>query len=167
MAKTTHIDQVRRIWKATFKKVTGFPRNTPDDVILRFTDSPDDWMQYFASTTEIKCKQRFEKYDQKICDQTKKPCKTDKKIVKAMPSNLPKIYSLASHLCPTHRVRLEHQHFCKHIGEKYDELIVNLFASCPKHLNHDDVNQRIKDEYDSLIKEIKDQKIMTKEKKNH
>ena len=54
MAKTTHIDQVTRIWKATFKKVAGFPRNTPDDVILRFTDSPVDWMQYFASTTDTK-----------------------------------------------------------------------------------------------------------------
>ena len=109
----------------------------------------------------------LENYDQKIFDQTQKPEKIDKKIMKAMPNNLPKIYSLASHLCPRHHVRLGHQHFCKHLGKDYDDLMNDLFASCPKHLNHNEINQRIKDEYDSLIKEIKDQKIVNKEKKNH
>jgi hypothetical protein len=156
MAKTTHINRVLRIWKATFKKVVGFPRNAPDDIILRFTDSPTDWMKYFASTTDIKCKLRHENYDQQIHTQTEKPDKMDKEILKAMPSNFPKIYSLASHYCPIHEnIRLGHQHFCEHIGKNYTNMIEDLFANRRQQLNHEDINQQMKEVHDKLLQEIK------------
>ena len=156
MAKTTHIDRVLGIWRSTFKNVVGFPRNTPDDIILRFTDSPTDWMNYFASATDIKCKLRHENYDQQIYVQAEKPDKMDKEILKAMPSNFPKIYSLASHFCPIHQnIRLGHQHFCKHMGKKYNAMIEDLFANRPQQLNHEDMNRHMKEVHDKLSQEIK------------
>jgi hypothetical protein len=46
MAKTTHRDKILRLWKATFKKITGFPRNTPNNIIEKLTDCPTQWMKY-------------------------------------------------------------------------------------------------------------------------
>jgi len=162
IAKTTHINKLIRLWKKTFKQICGFPRNTPDSIIEKFTDSPSQWMNYFTTLADIKCNQRFMTETDKKMNHPKKPDKISKETLKQIPDLLPKMFLFNARLCPIHHVRLDHRHFCKHIKLDYDTLIDDLFADCPQQFDSATLNQKIGIEYLKLHILLKEQKIVSR-----
>jgi hypothetical protein len=162
MAKTTHTDKLVRLCKATFKKITGFPRNTPNNIIEKLTDCPTQWMKYFETLAEKKIMERFNPKDDQVQMQievSRKPDKMNKDMLNKFPDSLPKIFYFAAYECPIHNRRIDHTHFCEHINMKYTEIQQRIFTDHPDDdYDYKKLNQKIGMEYLRLSIRLKNKK---------
>lgn len=117
-----------KIWKGTLKKIAGLPRCTPDDFILKLGGNPKAWLDYMATTTEKKLRQRFSSSaSSEDPISPLKPSSFIRDVLKAIPRNFGTIFALTGQKCLKTQKPITHIAFCQRMGTSYIELQDTLF----------------------------------------
>ena len=115
------------IWKKSFKKICHFHKCTPDEIIFKLTDNPNDWCDYLTFITHTKIMKRDLELPSinttNFMNEISKPEILEGDLLHYIPDNLEKIFSMFHLTCKEHRKHINHIHFIEHAGINNDDIV--------------------------------------------
>ncbi len=146
---------IYQLWRKTFKKLTGFPKSTPNQIIYQLSDNPEHWGKYLTYITHEKITRRklniSNKYIKKDPKMRSKPEHIKGENLQFLPNNYTKIFKYSHMKCAEciGNPHINYVHYLSHAGidiKEIDDIITSDYISDTfKNEIKSDIERKIED----------------------